>query len=211
MFSLQSSASVSSHLHLVQEVAALRQKGCARLLHKVLQRLHHILTPGVVILPRFVFSKQHFILFFLIFFNHMTPIKLKGEQRNRHKDLSLLNKGQNVLNQLLWPKKINPITTDVRRCVCSYCGGEEEWRWVPRLSVLWRKQWNLLRIKTKRRRTQRTLSSYRSCRKLGQFTSNAATFKDKFFVFALTRLENEKLKEFFPKCNLEGAVGLGDC
>lgn len=109
MFSLQSSASVSSHLHLVQEVAALRQKGCARLLHKVLQRLHHILTPGVVILPRFVIQNSIF------FFNHMTPIKLEGEQRNRHKDVPLLNRGQNVLNQLLWPKKMNPITTDVWR------------------------------------------------------------------------------------------------
>lgn len=146
MFSLQSSASLSSHLHLVQEVAALSQKGCARLLHKVLQMLRRILTPGVVILPRFVI--QNSIFFFL---NHMTPIKLKGEQRSRHKDVPLLKRGQNVLKQLLWPRKSNPITTDVRRAwvhvVSFYCGGEKEWRWVPRP---WRKQWKLLRIKTKR-------------------------------------------------------------
>lgn len=94
--------------------------------------------------------------FFFFFFNHMTPIKLKGEQRNRHKDVPLLNRGQNVFNQLLWQKGNESnhhrrLTSSGTRCVCSY------WALSP---------------KTER------------------IASNAATFKDKFFVFALTRLEN---------------------
>lgn len=74
----------------------LRQKGSARLLHKVLRTLYRILTPGVVILPMFLI--QNNCLFFVLFFSfdHMTQIKLRGEQRNRHKDGPLLKRGQNV-------------------------------------------------------------------------------------------------------------------
>lgn len=97
--------------------SCLRQKGSARLLHKVLQVLHHILTPGVVILPRFVIQNNSAFFLLLFFFpsNHMTPIKLREEKRNRRKDVPQLKRGQNVFKPLLWARKINPISTNVQR------------------------------------------------------------------------------------------------